>query len=70
MQPRSTNRQVHQSALRVDHVNQTRTQQVVLFLMVRTVLHGWNRNCRASEEIMQNPASHGEKNRNISTQNQ
>jgi hypothetical protein len=47
---------------RIDHVNQTRTQQVTLFLRVRTVFHDQNRNCRFSAEIIQNPAGRNEKN--------
>lgn len=47
---------LHQLVARVDHVGQTRTQQVILFLRARTVLHGQNRNCSVSATSIQNPA--------------
>jgi hypothetical protein len=52
---------------RVDHVDQSRTQQIILFGRARTVLHGQNQNCRVSPQIIQNPAGHGEKKRGFSS---
>ena len=46
----------------IDHIDQTRTQQIILFLSARTVLHGQNRNCKVSAQIMQNLGVKSEKN--------
>jgi hypothetical protein len=58
---------LHQLVPRVDHVDQSRTQQIILFGRARTVLHGQNQNCRVSPQIIQNPAGHGEKKRGFSS---
>jgi len=50
----------------IDHIDQTRTQQIILFLSARAVLHGQNRNCRVSPEIIRKPAGHGEKKHSVS----
>jgi len=64
--PFDQRRQLHQLMLRINHVDQTRAEQIVFFLGARAVLHGQNRNGRVSVEIIQNTAGHGEQDHNIS----
>jgi hypothetical protein len=54
----------------VDHVNQPRTQQNILFPRARAALHGRDQNCRVLNEITQNPAGRGKARHGVSKQNQ
>lgn len=52
---------------RVDHVDKSRAQQVILFQRARAMLQGQNQNCRVWPQIIQNPAGQDEKHRNVSS---
>ena len=60
----------HQFVARVDHVDQARAQQVVLFRRAGAMLHAADRICRVSTGIIGNPTGNGEKNRLFWTENQ
>lgn len=61
---------LHQFVARVDHVDQTRAQQVVLVRRAGAMLHAADRICRVSSGIIGNPAADGEKNRLFRKENQ
>ena len=50
--------------VRVDHVDQSRTEEVILFGQARAMLHWRDRICKVSKGIIQNLAPNGEKIRN------
>ena len=50
--------------VRVDHIDQSRPQEVIVFWLARAVLDGQDLICTVSKEIIQNPAPNGEKIRN------
>jgi hypothetical protein len=54
--------QLHQFVARVDHVDKSRAEEVILFGQARAMLHWQHRICKVSKEIIQNLARHGEKN--------
>jgi hypothetical protein len=66
--PVDQRRKLHQLMSAIDHVDQTRTQQVTLFLTAWAVLYGKNQNDRVSNINIQNFGPTGEKSRPVSTQ--